>query len=56
MRNVSHKVAEKTKRHILYYVTFFENRAIDGIMWKNFVERGQATADNMAHAHCMLDT
>jgi len=25
------------------------------IMWENAVERGQATDDNMAHAHCMLD-
>jgi len=26
-------------------------------MWKNIVERGGgATADNMAHAYCMLDT
>jgi len=23
---------------------------------KKFVERGQATNENMAHAHCMLDT
>jgi len=25
-------------------------------MWKNIVEEGQATDENMAHAHCVLDT
>jgi hypothetical protein len=25
-------------------------------MWKSIVEPGQATNDNMAHAHCMLIT
>ena len=35
---------------------FLKNRAVYEIMWKNVVERGQATDDNMAHAHCMLDT
>jgi len=30
-------------------------RAVYEIMWKNVVERGR-TDDNMAHAHCMLDT
>jgi len=25
-------------------------------MWKNIVERRQATGDNMAHAHFTLDT
>jgi len=24
------------------------------IMWENTVERGQATDDNVAHAHCVL--
>jgi hypothetical protein len=26
------------------------------IMWKKYCTSGQATDDNMAHAHCMLDT
>ena len=30
-----------------------ENPAVYEIMWKNV---GQATDDNMAHVHCMLDT
>jgi len=60
MKNVLQpKVAEKLKTHILYSLIFLpENRAFYEIMWgkKKFVERGQATDDNMAHAHCMLDT
>ena len=34
----------------------FENRAFFEIMWKKYCRAGQATDDNMAHAHCMLDT
>jgi len=34
---------------------FFENHAVYEIMWKNIVESGMPR-DNMAHAHCMLDT
>jgi len=26
------------------------------IMWKNILRAGQATDENMAHAHCMLHT
>jgi hypothetical protein len=32
-----------------------ENRAVYEIMWKNLQQEG-ATDDNMAHAHCNLDT
>jgi len=31
------KVVEKIKPHILYLITFFENRAVYEIMWKNMV-------------------
>jgi len=44
MRNVSDKVVEKIKTHILCSITFFfspENRAVYEIMWKNIVERGR---------------
>ena len=34
------KVVQKIKTHILCSVTFFENRAVYEIMWKNFVEWG----------------
>jgi len=40
MRNVSDKILRKIKTHILYSTTFFENRAIYEIMWKNIVELG----------------
>jgi len=51
------KVIEKIKTHSLCSVTFFfENRAVYEIMWENYCRAGQATDDNMAHAHCMLDT
>jgi hypothetical protein len=32
------KVVEEIKTHILCLVTFFENRAVNEIMWKNTVE------------------
>jgi hypothetical protein len=35
------KVVEKIKIHILFSVTFYENRAVYEIMWKNIVERGR---------------
>jgi hypothetical protein len=47
-------ILEKIKPYILCSVTFSENRAFYEIMWKNIVE-GQATDDNMAHAHCILE-
>ena len=50
------KVLEKIKTHILCSVTFYRNLCL----FKNNVEKyctaGQATDDNMAHAHFMLDT
>jgi hypothetical protein len=38
MRNVSDKFIEKIKAHILYSITFSENRAIYETMWKNVAE------------------
>ena len=50
------KVVEKIKTHILCSVIFFsENRAVYEIMWKKYCRAVQATDDNMAHSHCMLD-
>jgi hypothetical protein len=40
MRNVSYKVVEKIKTHILLSETLFENRAFYEIMWKNIVLPG----------------
>jgi hypothetical protein len=43
------KVVEKIKTHIFFSIFFFENVEKCG-------RTGQATDDNMAQAHCMLDT
>ena len=50
------KIVEKIKTHILCSGTFSENRAVYEIMWKKYCRAGQATDDNMANAHFMLDT
>jgi hypothetical protein len=56
MRNISDEIPRENE-NILYSKQFFgENYAVYEIKWKNFVEQGQATVDNTAHAHCMLDT
>jgi len=34
-------VTKKIETHILFLITFFENRAVYAIMWTNFVERGR---------------
>jgi hypothetical protein len=51
------KVVEKIKTHILCSVTFFRKTCR---LWENvetnYCKSGQATDDNMAHAHCMLHT
>jgi hypothetical protein len=47
---------EKIKTHILCSVNLFpENRAVYDKTWKNIVEWGQATDDNMAQVLCVLD-
>ena len=51
MKKFQIKVLEKPETHVLFSVTFFENRAVYEIMWENVVERG-----NVMHARCMLDT
>jgi len=53
------KVVEKIKIHILCPVTFFfyfrkSFRLQDNV--EKYCRVGQATDDNMAHAHCMPDT
>jgi hypothetical protein len=50
MRNVSDKSCRDNKKIVLGDFFFFlENRAVNKIMWKHMV-------DNIAYAHCMLDT
>jgi len=49
-------VVQKTKTHILCLIVLFrKSRGLrDNV--ENFCTLVQATDDNMAHAHCMLDT
>jgi len=48
---------DETKTHILFQVTFSfflkSFRSRDNV--EKYCIAGQATDDNMAHAHCMLD-
>jgi hypothetical protein len=49
---------EKIKAHILYSIFFFFFRK-SCLLWdkvEKYCRTGQATDDNMEHAHCMLDT
>ena len=58
MRNVSDKLCiqnQNTHFVVSNIFFFFENRTVYEIIWKHFVH-WQVTDDNMAHAHCMLDT
>jgi hypothetical protein len=55
-RTFQTKIIEKLKTHILYSITFFIKSCR---LWDNgekYCWAGQATDDNMAHAHCVLDT
>ena len=50
------KVVQKIETHILCSITFFSKILP---LWDNVKKHsraGQATYDNMVHAHCMLDT
>jgi hypothetical protein len=55
MRNFPDKFVEKIKIHILFAITFHRKscRFLDKVE-KYFTGR-QATDNNMAHAHCLLD-
>jgi len=51
------KVVEKIQTHILCSITFFFQKSCS--LWINvekYCRAGQATDDNMANAHGMLDT
>jgi hypothetical protein len=53
MRNVSDKSGRENPNTHFVLSDVLLNRALFGIMWRNIVQ--QATDDNMAQAHCMLD-
>jgi len=56
MGNISEKMAEKIKKHILCLKLFSENCDGYETKWKNHGRVRQVTVDSMAHAHYMLDT
>jgi len=55
MRSASDKSCRENPNTFYCSVTYYENRAIYEIIWKKNVESGRLH-DNMAQAHCMLDT
>jgi hypothetical protein len=57
MKNVSEKLCrENQNTHFVCGFFFFpENCVVYEILWKSVVERGMPH-DNIAQAHCMLDT
>jgi hypothetical protein len=57
IRNVSHKVVEKIKAHILCSVTSPtpENHAVYEIVCKNIVQPDRPQLTQIAYAHCLLD-
>jgi len=50
------KFVEKIKTHFMFSNFFWKIAPFYEIMWKNIVEPGQATDNNMVHAHCRLNT
>ena len=55
IRNVSEKVAQNIETHFMFRM-FFRNSCHVRDNVEKSGTAGQATDDNMAHAHCMLDT
>jgi hypothetical protein len=47
---------EKIKTHILFSLTVFLKSCLLRDNVEKYFRAGQATYDNMAHAHCILDT
>jgi hypothetical protein len=54
MRNVSDKILEKIRRHILCLIHFSPHSRRDNV--EKYFTAGQAPVDRMAHAHCTLHT
>jgi len=51
------KLLQKTKQGLLVFSYFLpRNLAVYEIMLQKYCAAGQATGDNMAHAHYTLDT
>jgi len=56
MRNFSNKSCRENQNTHFMLSDLSTDRAVYEIMRKNKQRAAQATDDNMAHAHCMLDT
>jgi hypothetical protein len=57
MRSISDKsYKENQNTHFVFSNFLSENRVVYEIMWEKYCSLGQATDNDMAHAHCMLDT
>jgi len=59
MRNVSDKICRENEKHILCVKTISPPppQIVPFLRGgKKYCRTGQATDDNRAHAHCMLDT
>jgi hypothetical protein len=54
-RNVSDKSCTENQKTQFISKKSLKNRVVYEITWKKIVA-GQATDDNIGHAHCMLDT
>jgi len=55
MRNVSDKIVEKIETHFVFDNFLPENLAVHETVWEKNFAAGQAI-DDIAHAHCMMDT
>ena len=57
MRNISIEICRRNQNtHFAFINYFFENRAVYEIMWGGYCRAEEATDENIAHAHCKLDT
>jgi len=55
LRNVLDKRCKHNQNTFYVQKRLLEKRDVYEITWKNRVQRRQATDENMAHAHCMVD-
>ena len=56
MRNVSDKSCRENQNTHFVFSNFFQKSCLLGDNVEKYSRVGQGTDDNMAHAHCMLDT
>ena len=55
MKNISDRVVDRTKTHILYSITCFRKSFLLWDKVEKYCGHGQTTDDNKAHTHSMLD-